>query len=567
MTADMVGSPRIAALMLREAWRRARRRLRVGPVSHLRFAGAAPDRLLVVPPELRRGDPIIAEQIYGGRLHFAGQLVESAGRSPFQIVPPSQAWAAELHGFAWLRHLAEAGDALAAFNARSLVGDWIRSSGQSLGGTAFEVDVVARRLIAWLTHADLMLNGADHAFHRQFMKSLAEQSRYLRSVCGEAPDGLPRLRARIALAFASLCLPNGSGRIRTAAQNLGHELDRQIFADGGHLSRAPSAIPELLADLLPLRQTYVNQGQAVPKGIYSAIDRMLPALRFFRHSDGSIALFNGAGVTDLALVTALLRFDETLGETIGNARQSGYQRLSASRSVVIADTGTPPPPPLSSEAHAGALAFEFSSGGQRLVVNCGAPGRPDPHWRRLSRATAAHSTLTLADHSSARFSRSEAIDRFLGAPLIGGPVELAVSRDEPDSLGATGFTAVHDGYRQGFGLLHERRLSLAGDGLTLSGSDRLYTPAGKPPRSLREPHPQAVIRFHLHPAVQAEDDGATIRLQVRGQTWSFYADAGVTIEESVLFADSAGPRRTLQLVIAFDPAERDAVAWQFRRIG
>jgi len=49
---------------------------------------------------------------------------------------------------------------------------------------------------------------------------------------------------------------------------------------------------ELLIDLLPLRQTFAPQRRAAPS-LLNAIDRMMPMLRFFRHGDGSFALFNG----------------------------------------------------------------------------------------------------------------------------------------------------------------------------------------------------------------------------------------------------------------------------------
>ncbi len=58
------------------------------------------------------------------------------------------------------------------------------------------------------------------------------------------------------------------------------------------------------------------------------------------------------------------------------------------------------PNEFSTEAHASTLAFEFSSGAQRIVVNCGAA----THQKQLGdvlRATAAHSTITLADLSTA----------------------------------------------------------------------------------------------------------------------------------------------------------------------
>lgn len=558
---ELADTPRLAGLVISEAVRRARRRLAIGPLHRWRFSGGAPERLLVTPPDLRKGDPQVAADIYAGLFYLGGEMLETQGRSPFLLKAPSREWEAELHAFGWLRHLAEADDPLARSNARALVSDWIRCAGTQLGSRTHSVDITARRVIAWLSHAGTILGEADYPFYRRFMRSLAHQLRYLRSVAAEAPDGPPRLRARIALAFGSLCMPTPAKHMKNAARNLSDELDRQIFADGTITTRNPATILDLLADLLPLRQTFVEQSQPVPRGLFTAIDRMLPALRFFRHADGALALFNGAAVTETHLLAALLRHDETLGEPISQARQGGYQRLAAAGTVILADTGLPPPSALSGEAHAGTLSFELSSAAGRLVVNCGAPSRADREWRRLARTTAAHSTLTVADQSSSRFSRPGLAERFLGAALVAGPTRVALAREDEDE--GQRFTAAHDGYLKRFGLVHERQLFLSRAGDLVDGTDRLTMPRLRGP--LRHPEP-AALRFHLHPAVVAQCTGWGVELQLRGQTWRFSADVEPTLEESVFFADNMGARRTLQIVVPFDPAARTEIAWRFERL-
>ena len=105
---------------------------------------------------------------------------------------------------------------------------------------------------------------------------------------------MPRLQVLIALCYASLCLANQGSHIRAAAtRELSDELQRQILPDGGHISRNPGALVELLSDMLPLRQTFAARNIAPPPALLNAIDRMMPMLRFFRHGDGSFALFNG----------------------------------------------------------------------------------------------------------------------------------------------------------------------------------------------------------------------------------------------------------------------------------
>src|SRR5690606_33770679 len=101
--------------------------------------------------------------------------------------------------------------------------------------------------------------------------SLALQIRYLRSTVRGMPLGEGRLRARIALAYAALSLPAPASTLRNATNQLCEEIERQILPDGGHVSRNPMALMELLADLLPLRETYASQAEAPPDVLIGAI--------------------------------------------------------------------------------------------------------------------------------------------------------------------------------------------------------------------------------------------------------------------------------------------------------
>ncbi len=555
---------RLWALVGREFWRKARRRLRTGPVYHWRFSGRVPERVLIAPPDLRLADPQIALEIYYGRFPLSGHLVETGGQSPFQMSVANRGWQKSLHGFRWLRHMRAAGTELAAANARALVSDWIAIHGSRIGGVGWEPPTVAKRIIAWLQHSSVVLQGADFPFYRGYLKSLSVQIRYLRSLAGEMPDGKHRLRARIALAFAALSLPAPASALRHATRHLCEELSRQILPDGGHISRNPMAVLELLADLLPLRQTYANQAEAPPAELVAAVDRMLPALRFFRHQDGSLARFNGMGATIHDRIAAILRHDDTGGAPLLHAPYSGYERLSLGATTVIADTGRPPPPDVAGEAHAGCLSFEMSSGRDHFIVNAGIDTYGAADFRPLGRATAAHSTATINDTSSARFNHSGRFAGIIGSPLVNGPVEVTCQR--ADTAGVQGFVASHDGYVAQFALVHERELALASGGNVLAGVDRFFRPGGgKPGNSGRD---FVAIRFHLHPDIDLlrDHENNLVLSAPRGEAWTFVCDEiEPDIEESIFFAGLGGPRRTRQIVLALKASERQSVAWRFTR--
>ncbi|MCP4314992.1 MAG: heparinase [Hyphomicrobiales bacterium] len=548
-------------LYLRESRRRISRQLAVGRLNPLRFVGTSPDRLIVAPTDLRIADPYIAHEVHQGRYPLAGRVLESGDVSPFLHVGPSLGFDEMLHSFRWLRHLRAAGTPESYTDARKLTEDWINIWGRRFSGVAWDADVCAQRVIAWLSHSPIILKNQDRGFYRRFIKSLALQIRYLRKVAPATRDGERRFRVRIALAMATLALPSSPASIKSAARHLDQEIEKQILSDGGHVSRNPQVAMTLLADLLPLRQTYLNLGHTPPKGLVSSIDRMFQALRFFRHIDGTLALFNGTTAQPADRLLSVLRYDESTGEPPKHTPQMNYQRLSNNNTVIIADTGPIPPGELSATHHAGCLSFEMSSGQHRFIVNAGAPAFYHAEYRRLARATAAHSTLVIDDTSSATISNST----FLGPILTNGPQKVDLERrDEP--TGKQGFIARHDGYAGQFGIIHERSIILSVDGNMVTGRDRIAKSANHE-LSIDE-DTSAAIRFHIHPkiVITYDNNGDIVLTAPDGEIWKFFSpDIETEIEEDVFFADLAGPRRSQQITLSFTIARQSEVSWSLVR--
>ncbi|MEA3026412.1 MAG: hypothetical protein QOF91_1697, partial [Alphaproteobacteria bacterium] len=287
---------KLLLLLARSTLRSIAGRLRGHPFIRLSFLPRKADRLLIAPQDLRTADGTRASEIYAGRFAFAGKVVISDGRSPFEITPPSEEWAASLLGFGWLRHLRAAESGITRANARALVDEWITVQG-SWDPIAWQPEIMARRITSWLSQAPLILHDADDQFYRRFLRSLVRQVRYLRHTAIEARDGVPRLQALVALTYAALCMAGQARHMRRTIKQLVTEIERQILPDGGHISRNPGALIDLLLDFLPLRQAFQARNIAPPPQLNNAIDRMMPMMRFFRHGDGAFAHFNGMGPT------------------------------------------------------------------------------------------------------------------------------------------------------------------------------------------------------------------------------------------------------------------------------
>lgn len=547
--------------------------------------GPMPDHMVLYPPELRPGRASAADALFQGRWFLpGGQLRAPGGSSPFAADPPSERWAEELHGFSWLRHFTTAhetntGDTARRY-AQKLVADWISNEG-NWHPVAWRPQVIGRRLTSWVANGALIIDGTELVYRSTLLRNMARQARHLARVAAIAPAGEPRITAAIGLAFSGLCLSEGHKRLAKGLKLLCRELDRQILPDGGHVSRNPSAQLSILLDLLSLRDALSARRIEVPKPVRDAIDRMTPMLRFFRHGDGKLALFNGSTEGPEGAIDAALTRDDAKGRPFGFAPHSGYQRLAAGPASIVVDTGPPPPGAFSHEAHAGCLSFEMSAGRARMIVNCGATKVLGPDWEAASRATAAHSTLVLADTSSARMLKGKISRRLLGPRVMEGPAEVESRRNENEA--GVWLEMAHDGYAGLFGLVHRRRLFLSATGEDLRGEDSLETSVSlrrfKPWQRLywhRVPEdPDFTIRFHIHPDARislAHDRTNVLVLLPNGDGWQFRARAGggeceIAIEESVYLGSGDTTRRAEQIVVAGRVFRGEArVNWAWRRL-
>lgn len=542
---------RLVTLHAAESWRRLRQAAAVLKPAALQRGGFRVNRVVVAPTDLRAVDSFVAEEILNGRFPLAGRILDAGGQSPFVVELPSIQFALRLHGFGWLRHIRADKSSAACSNARQLTDQWIAVHGRRNYPLAWNSEVVSRRIISWLSHSPILLQDADPAFYRRFTSSLGQQVLYLQRRVDSLPDGLPRLKARIAIAMASVATEARPAAVRRAGRMLDRELERQILADGCHVSRNPQACVDLLFDLLPLRQSYINLGHEVPPRLIPVIDRMYPAVRFFRHSSGDLALFNGSSSSLATDLMSVLRYDETAGQPFRALPHGGYHRLSGGDTTILVDTGTPLATRLSTTAHAGCLSFELSSGRNRFIINSGSPRFAGERLRQLARTTAAHSAVCIGDVSSARVIASP----HLGPIILGGPSRVEVDRQTgPD--GSDRLSARHDGYVERFGVLHEREIRINEQGNKIAGRDRLLLPDGLPTPNL--PAAEVVARFHIHPSITVErSDDRKVRLVAPdGESWFFSIPVGeLNIQEDVFFADVSGIRPSEQLEIVFEGPE------------
>jgi uncharacterized heparinase superfamily protein len=555
----------LAKLAIERARRGTVARVRRSRLVRWRHRPPVADDLALSPPDLRPLDPSFADELDSGSVGFAGLTVRLRGMSPFEVPQPNEAWARELHGFAWLRHL----DAVRTLDnevlARRLVGAWIRRASR-WPAPAWTPDVVARRMISWLSHAGLILEGADRRPYAGFLLSLEDQATYLSASWRNAPEGPARLLPLVALAQAALCIAGHEERLQQVEPELIAELQRQILSDGGHASRNPAVLVELLLDLLPLRQCLVARGATPPEVLQSSIDRMMAMLRYLRLGDGQLARFNGMGTTERDVLATVLAYDKANVEPPEKISASGYARLARGASIIVMDVGAPPPVELAGQACGSCLAFEMSVEDELLFANAGAPGPAHQRHRAASRGSASHNTLVLNGQSSTPLVRGETTLHATPGAVPIQPLNRVTRRTQDAPDGGIVVAGKHDGYKERLGLVHTRVIALDGSGTRLDGRDALAGAKSELRFSWDVPF---AVHFHLSPRAGARlaADGSAEIMLANGACWRMSTSgAALTIEESTHLSELIGPLQAQQIVLRGVCYGAADVTWTVQRV-
>ena len=525
-------------------------------------------KLLATVESPLRGDRAAGMALRAGHflIHGVKAPIAQLDFSPSaKLTPPFER---TLHGFTWLRDLlASAPRAQCAATAERVLVAWLDAGANPGKGAAWKVGHTGHRLLGWLVHAPLILSGSDKALRARILRTMEDTARWLDRHVSRADDKLDELAGWCAIVAAGLLLPDGKPRRLFGEAGLARTLGELIGNDGGVLSRSPLAQMEAIGLLVELSACYRATRRDPPEAVQSMLQVLVPPLLALTHGDGGLGNWQGAGAVPAERVAALIEASGVRTRPLRDARQWGYQRVVAGKSVLQFDAA---PPPLARHARSGCastLAFELSHGAHRLVINCGgaafAGGQVPTRIEKGLRATAAHSTVVLGDANSTAI--------LIGGKLGAGVGEVEVDRRTLTSergAAATRLEASHDGYVARFGLVHRRILILRDDGTELRGED-LLVPAGRQGKRGKVPY---AIRFHLGPAVDVSISesgrGAGLALP-DGSYWQFVSGEGTLEIDESLWVDGDGRPHPVQQLVMQGLVSRGggSFSWLLKKMG
>lgn len=534
------------------------------------WAGAGGPLNLFYPATLLPGDAVRGELWLAGDYTLPGALVRNGNTEdgPFAVAPPNAQWLAGLHGFDFLIDLLAVPGESGRQAARQAMLDWVR--GPYLTRPAFMAPhIIGRRLARWLMAMGVLQDGFDSHELIRLQNSFAAQSRWLSRHWQKGEDGPGRLHGVCGLTLAGLAMNDDGQILRRGMDGLMRELRRQILPDGGHISRAPSVLIHLLADLIAIENGLAARQITPPAQFGETIKRMQSMLTLMRLTNGELACFHGGLSATRAKIDAVLP-RRRAADKMSFAQKSGYQRLEAGQSCLLIDAAAPPHGAASRHAHAAPLAFEMSYAGDKFITNCGPNLVHGEDWQLAARGLPAHTTLAFERDVIDPFLRHGFSARQLGARLK--PLDWHVHNRRVEDKTGIWLEMSHAGFVTSHGVRHNRRFFIDALGEDIRGEDLLLADMNHVAREGARFH----LRFHLHPDIRAnvQSGGNNVLLLGRSGHGFQFRMAGppettqLRLEESVYMGHDGVPQRSQQLAIYGILGHTDTlIQWALRYAG
>lgn len=512
-----------------------------------------PDRLIVKPVDPWRGDAHQAQDL----LNAAGVIDRTGPQWLDEWWMPNSAdeiWISHIHGFSWLRDLRTLGGARAKEQGRLMIESWIESY-PCWNAQTWRSDILGSRLSMWICHYDYFCDNFDPDFDDLILGSILKQAKHLSNILNNKEHGSSHLQAIKGLLYAGIALEGCKKLATQALEALNKALDEQILNDGGHISRSPAAMLDILEILVDIRSALQASAYSIPDLLESKIGDLSAALRALRHRDRRLALFHSSQEGKTEKIDSILAQAGTHTKMPESLPDTGYERVELGRSLLLMDTGSTQISPYDKYGHAAPLAFEFSYEKERLFVSCGTHPT-SPEWKEALRFTAAHNTACI-DYRNACELRK---DGHFGRKVTHTHIHRENSAD------AALLVASHNGYVPLNGITHNRKIYLADDGHDIRGEDSFECvfDLAKPVKT--------ALRFHIHPDVTASliNEGKQVLLRMKGgMGWRFKYDEGrLELEDSIYIGNGISPRKTKQIAIYGNMmSDNTGVKWSLKREG
>ena len=349
-------------------------------------------------------------------------------------------------------------------NTQKIVSDWIKKKFK-FNSKSWEFDLTSKRIIAWLSSHHLTIEGSEKDYLNDFNGMIQKQTNHLMSVINSSKIIDDKMIGCAAIILVGLCYKDQKNYL-TYGLTLLKKISNYSFDNHGFpKSRSIKQLIFYLKYFILIREWFKEAQIEVPEHIQETIYYLGQGYAFIWQNTKSDILMNGNNISNNS------EFDQYLkrfGYRFKNENKEfgGYAILHNKRISIAMDVGGSPSSKFSSKYQSGALSFEISSNGKKLISNCGHCNNKNIKLIELSKSTATHSTLIIDDNSSCYYKKNDKnyfIDR--GLKILKKNIVCEQNYWK--------INASHDGYQKKYNTIHEREIEFYPEQFKFIGTDKI----------------------------------------------------------------------------------------------
>ncbi len=436
----------------------------------------------------------------------------------------------------------------------SVISKWIENN-QRYNSDLWEIDILSRRIISWISNSQLTYDEGDKIYKEKFNKIVFKQVNHLINEIKKSDNYHDKLLGCAAIILTGISYNEDrylEFGLELLKKIIKYSFDSEFFPK----SRNIRQLIFYLKYFILIRELLKESSNEIPEYLDEIIFHLGKGYDFLWSSTKHSLLFNGNHESNLD------DFDKYLGLQkyyFKNKKNDlgGYSILTNKNVILGMDIGPPPENKFSENYQSGPLSFELIFKGKKLICNSGYFQDTKKKLNLISRSTAAHSTLVLNNKSVANFKKD------LKGKIFNKFNFKTLNKNVVFEKNYWLIKSSHDGYSRNYGTIHERILEFFPEKNKFVGTDKLIKNKNFIPTSFE-------IRFHLMPStkVTKTQNKNIILIELENSAWRFYSEnASIDVETGLYFGNKNNYLEN-QNIFIFGSTEKNEqeIKWEIIKI-
>jgi uncharacterized heparinase superfamily protein len=438
---------------------------------------------------------------------------------------------------------------------QTVINNWINEN-HRYNKKSWDFDITSKRIISWLSNHQLTYEDSDENFKKKFNQSVQKQSNHLLNEIKNLSEVENKIVGCAAIILTGLSYKEENKYLNYGLALLKKIIKSSINNQGFPKSRNIKQLIFYLKYFILIREWFKESQNIIPEYIDETIYYLGQSYAFIWQNINKDILFNGNCISKNS------EFDQYLkrfGYVFKNENKeiAGYAILKNKKIILTMDIGGSPSNNFSKFYQSGVLSFEVFSNGRKLITNSGYFPNNQNKLNKLSKSTALHSTLSIEDHSSCDYRKSD------NSNLIVDKGIRIIKKNLVFEDNYWKISGSHDGYQKRFQTIHEREIEFYPEQMKFIGFDKL----------LRKDNSEDIkfdIRFHLEPSskVMKTQDNKSILIELEDEGWKFSCENfNINIDNGLYLGIKNSYKKNQNICVSGISKEKNKIIkWEITRI-